>query len=62
MKSNWAMVMAAKPQSRSGFARVARASGWGGGYKRKPPSGEHKCLGRAEMAALMRSAAFNNGR
>ncbi len=55
IKSNWAMVMAAKPQSRSGFARVCRASGWGGGYKRKPPSGEHKCLPRTEMRALIAS-------
>lgn len=52
MRNNWAEVMAAKPRS-GGRCRVVKAAGWGGGYKRKPPTGEHKCLSRADMAKLL---------
>jgi hypothetical protein len=53
MKTNWSMVMRSQGAPRVSLVRVVKATGWGGGYKRKPPSGVHKCLKRSEMAALL---------
>lgn len=52
MQSNWANVMSSRTRH-VGRVKVFRATGWGGGYKRKPPTGEHKCLSRTDMAKLM---------
>lgn len=53
MKSNWSMVMRSQGSPRVSLIRVVKPTGWGGGYKRKSPKGEHKCLPRSEMALLM---------
>ena len=53
MKSNWSMVMRSQGSPRASHVRVVRPTGWGGGYKRKPPQGAHKCLPRSQMALLI---------
>lgn len=53
MKTNWSMVMRTAGAPRVSMVRVVKAPGWRGGYKRKPPTGVHKCLKRSEMTALM---------
>lgn len=55
MKTNWAQIRAAEPKARVVFCRVVRPTGWGGGYKRKPPTGAHKPLSRTEMKRLIAS-------
>lgn len=54
ISSNWARVMASQ-RTAVGRCRTFRPTGWRGGYKRKPPQGEHKCLPRTEMVALIAS-------
>jgi hypothetical protein len=51
--TSWGLVLRARKDPRFGFARVAKSTGWKGGYKRKPPTGVHKCLSRTDMARLM---------
>lgn len=53
LKTSWRFVTQAGREER--WARVVRPSGWGGGYKRKPPSGYHKCLSKTEMDKLLRT-------
>lgn len=48
-----ARCIASKPSLGGVFARMPRGSGWGGGYKRTPPKGEHKCLSRDAMNKLI---------
>lgn len=54
MKTNWTAVYHARKAAGGKLApvlpRVVKAVGWAGGYKRKPPTGAHKCLSRSEMA------------
>lgn len=56
METSWTRIRAA---AKSGgktarvWSRTLSPTGWGGGYKRKAPTGVHKCLKRSEMAALM---------
>ena len=59
LKSSYRLVLAARSRSVR-TAYVARASGWGGGYKRKPPSGYHvfmKPSDRALLAARLEAEA-----
>jgi hypothetical protein len=58
MRTNWTSVIAAKRvggEIARVWPRVVKPTGWGGGYKRKPPQGAHKCLNRAEMKLLLSS-------
>ena len=55
MRNNWAEVMRSMGAPRMSMIRVTKPTGWRGGYKRKAPTGEHKCLSRAEMKRLLAS-------
>jgi hypothetical protein len=49
------MILRSQGAPRVSFVRVVKPTGWGGGYKRKPPTGVHKCLDRAEMKRVIAS-------
>lgn len=53
MKTNWSMILRSQGTPRASYVRVVKATGWGGGYKRKPPTGAHKCLSRADMTRVL---------
>lgn len=53
MQTNWSQVRAAERFARKVRCRVVKPTGWGGGYKRKPPVGAHQCLSRTEMKLIL---------
>jgi hypothetical protein len=54
MKTNWYQIRTAQRFCTT-RTRVVRPTGWKGGYNRKPPTGEHKCLPRTDMLQLIAS-------
>lgn len=56
IRTNWTSVYAARKNGGKVAPvrpRVAHPVGWSGGYKRKPPTGVHKCLSRSDMAYVI---------